>query len=44
MLKRACETVVGRCLKPTSARWQADRAQRVVSLCSLLDNDHSDAF
>jgi hypothetical protein len=44
LVEGACKTIVGRRLKPNSARWHAERAERVATLCCLLYNDQWDDF
>lgn len=44
LIEGACKTIVGRRLKPNSARWYAERADRVASLCCLLYNEQWEAF
>lgn len=44
LIEGACKTIVGRRLKPNSARWHANRAERVASLCCLLYNHQWETF
>jgi len=44
MVEGACKTVVGRRLKCNGARWTAENADRLASLCCLLYSDQWAAF